>query len=56
MQHIVRNLARREDIPNDWWVDAGLSRALPRDGSADDESTDNNAGTGVPGNNGSSNI
>jgi hypothetical protein len=31
MQHIVRNLVRREDIPNDWWVDAGLSRTLPRD-------------------------
>ncbi|KAH8911919.1 hypothetical protein BR93DRAFT_33583 [Coniochaeta sp. PMI_546] len=38
MQHIVRSLVRREDIPNDWWVDAGLSRTLPRDGSPNDSS------------------
>lgn len=25
-QMIVRNLARREDIPDDWWAGAGLSR------------------------------
>ncbi|KAB5572602.1 hypothetical protein GE09DRAFT_678056 [Coniochaeta sp. 2T2.1] len=41
MQHIVRNLVSREDIPNDWWVDAGLSRALPRDGSGDEEGANN---------------
>lgn len=28
MQRIVRNLARREDIPDEWWADAGLSRSL----------------------------
>lgn len=28
MQRIVRNLARREDIPDDWWADVGLSRTL----------------------------
>ena len=31
MQRIVRNLARREDIPDEWWADAGLSRTLSRD-------------------------
>lgn len=31
MLHIVRNLARREDIPDEWWAEAGLSRTLPRD-------------------------
>ncbi|CCF44651.1 hypothetical protein CH063_03387 [Colletotrichum higginsianum] len=29
MQMIVRNLARREDIPDEWWAGAGLSRTLP---------------------------
>lgn len=28
MQRIVRNLARREDIPDEWWAEAGLSRSL----------------------------
>ncbi|OAQ61545.1 hypothetical protein VFPPC_09369 [Pochonia chlamydosporia 170] len=28
MQRIVRSLARREDIPDEWWADAGLSRTL----------------------------
>ncbi|KAL1892673.1 hypothetical protein Sste5346_006960 [Sporothrix stenoceras] len=31
MQHIVRSLARREDIPDEWWAEAGLSRTLPRE-------------------------
>ncbi|KYK60608.1 hypothetical protein DCS_01745 [Drechmeria coniospora] len=31
MQRIVRSLARREDIPDDWWAEAGLSRMLPQD-------------------------
>lgn len=32
MQRIVRNLARREDIPDEWWAEAGLSRSqLPRE-------------------------
>ena len=33
MQHIVRSLARREDIPDEWWAGAGLSRTLPGDGT-----------------------
>ncbi|KAG6008669.1 hypothetical protein E4U21_004024 [Claviceps maximensis] len=28
MQRIVRSLARREDIPDGWWAEAGLSRIL----------------------------
>lgn len=28
MQRIVRSLARREDIPDGWWAEAGLSRTL----------------------------
>ncbi|RSL48096.1 hypothetical protein CEP53_009665 [Fusarium sp. AF-6] len=32
MQRIVRSLARREDIPDEWWAEAGLSRNLPGDG------------------------
>ncbi|KAK4104021.1 hypothetical protein N658DRAFT_514031 [Parathielavia hyrcaniae] len=31
MQHIVRSLARREDIPDEWWAEAGLSRTLSRE-------------------------
>lgn len=31
MLRIVRNLARREDIPDEWWAEAGLSRSLPRE-------------------------
>ncbi|EAQ90724.1 hypothetical protein CHGG_02659 [Chaetomium globosum CBS 148.51] len=33
MQRIVRNLALREDIPDEWWADAGLSRTLSRETS-----------------------
>ncbi|EWG40860.1 hypothetical protein FVEG_03110 [Fusarium verticillioides 7600] len=33
MQRIVRSLARREDIPDEWWAEAGLSRTLPGDGA-----------------------
>ncbi|KAK7431907.1 hypothetical protein QQZ08_001526 [Neonectria magnoliae] len=33
MQRIVRSLARREDIPDEWWAEAGLSRTLPPDGT-----------------------
>ncbi|KAK1754509.1 hypothetical protein QBC47DRAFT_384104 [Echria macrotheca] len=33
MQRIVSNLARREDIPESWWAEAGLSRTLSREGS-----------------------
>lgn len=32
-QRIVRSLARREDIPDEWWAEAGLSRILPQDGT-----------------------
>ncbi|UNI20942.1 hypothetical protein JDV02_006986 [Purpureocillium takamizusanense] len=31
MQRIVRSLARREDIPDEWWAEVGLSRTLPQD-------------------------
>jgi hypothetical protein len=31
MQRIVRSLARREDIPDEWWAEAGLSRTFPRE-------------------------
>lgn len=31
MQRIMRNLAEREDIPDEWWAEAGLSRAIPGD-------------------------
>lgn len=32
MQRIVRRLAAREDIPDEWWAGAGLNRTLPREG------------------------
>lgn len=31
MQRIVSSLARREDIPDEWWAEVGLSRTLPQD-------------------------
>lgn len=34
MQRIVRNFARREDIPDEWWAEAGLSRTLAREESS----------------------
>jgi hypothetical protein len=30
MQAILDRLARREDIPDDWWAGAGLSRNMGR--------------------------
>lgn len=33
MRRIVQSLARREDIPDEWWAEAGLNRTLPRDGA-----------------------
>ncbi|KAH8893386.1 hypothetical protein GQ53DRAFT_112672 [Thozetella sp. PMI_491] len=33
MLRIVSNLARREDIPDEWWAEAGLSRTLSRETS-----------------------
>lgn len=30
MQRIMRNLADRQDIPDEWWAEAGLSRSLSR--------------------------
>lgn len=30
MQRIVRHFARREDIPDEWWAEVGLSRTLSR--------------------------
>jgi hypothetical protein len=35
MQRIVRHLARREDIPDEWWAEAGLSRTLSREGEGE---------------------
>ncbi|KAK4658012.1 hypothetical protein QC762_203040 [Podospora pseudocomata] len=34
MQRLVRSLAQREDIPDDWWAEVGLSRTLSREASA----------------------
>lgn len=34
MQRIVRSLARREDIPDGWWAEAGLSRILRQGASS----------------------
>lgn len=31
MHRIVRHLARREDIPDEWWAEAGLSRNMARE-------------------------
>lgn len=31
VQRIVGILARREDIPDEWWAEVGLSRSLPRE-------------------------
>ncbi|KAK3684733.1 hypothetical protein B0T22DRAFT_196309 [Podospora appendiculata] len=36
MQRIVRNLARREDIPDEWWAQVGLSRTLSREASGNE--------------------
>ncbi|KAL6815400.1 hypothetical protein GGI42DRAFT_106947 [Trichoderma sp. SZMC 28013] len=33
MRRIVQSLAAREDIPDEWWAEAGLSRTLPQDES-----------------------
>lgn len=33
MQHIVRSMAQREDIPEEWWLEAGLSRTLSQQGA-----------------------
>ncbi|EHK25725.1 uncharacterized protein TRIVIDRAFT_79398 [Trichoderma virens Gv29-8] len=33
MRRIVQSLAAREDIPDEWWAEAGLSRTLPHDES-----------------------
>ncbi|KAJ5790474.1 uncharacterized protein N7518_007485 [Penicillium psychrosexuale] len=40
MQVILDRLARREDIPDDWWAAAGLARTLDRGSSASMDSTD----------------
>ncbi|KGQ09625.1 hypothetical protein BBAD15_g5009 [Beauveria bassiana D1-5] len=34
MQHIMRSLAQREDIPEEWWAAAGLSRTLSQQGTS----------------------
>lgn len=33
MQRIVQSLARRQDIPEEWWAEAGLVRTLSRQGT-----------------------
>ncbi|KAI5861173.1 hypothetical protein GGS23DRAFT_577462 [Durotheca rogersii] len=33
MHRIVRGLASREDIPDEWWAEAGLTRSMSWDGS-----------------------
>jgi hypothetical protein len=40
MQVILDRLARREDIPDDWWAAAGLARTLDRGLNASMDSTD----------------
>ncbi|KAK4192936.1 hypothetical protein QBC35DRAFT_159948 [Podospora australis] len=35
IQHLVRSLARREDIPDEWWAQVGLSRTLSREDSSE---------------------
>lgn len=34
IQRFISNLARRENIPDEWWAEAGLSRTLAREGSS----------------------
>ncbi|KAJ5320381.1 hypothetical protein N7508_000664 [Penicillium antarcticum] len=46
MQAILDRLARREDIPDDWWAAAGLARTLDRGLSASMDSTDNEGASG----------
>ncbi|KAJ5483883.1 hypothetical protein N7539_006083 [Penicillium diatomitis] len=41
MRAILDRLARREDIPDDWWAAAGLSRILGRDLDGTTDHTDN---------------
>lgn len=43
MQAILDRLARREDIPDDWWAAAGLSRIIGRGLSASANMTENGA-------------
>ncbi|KAJ5191074.1 uncharacterized protein N7498_010059 [Penicillium cinerascens] len=42
MQAILDRLARREDIPDDWWAGAGLSRTMGRGLSTSAEGNENN--------------
>lgn len=44
MQSILNRLARREDIPEDWWSAAGLSRTVGRRLGAGDETPDPDSG------------
>lgn len=34
MQQIIHSLARRQDIPDEWWAEAGLSRTIPSEDAA----------------------
>ncbi|KAH8428804.1 uncharacterized protein LDX57_006483 [Aspergillus melleus] len=48
MQAILDRLARREDIPDDWWAAAGLSRTIGQRAGSNDESTSNTDGADGP--------
>lgn len=43
MQRIVRRLAQREDIPDGWWVEAGLTRIPYSGGNPSENAALNNA-------------
>ncbi|KAG6325449.1 hypothetical protein E4U44_003920 [Claviceps purpurea] len=43
MQRIVRRLAQREDIPDGWWVEAGLTRIPYQGGNPSQNAAFNNA-------------
>lgn len=47
MQAILDRLSRREDIPDDWWAAAGLSRTMSRRLPANDNSPDADPADGL---------
>ncbi|KAJ5081517.1 hypothetical protein NUU61_009781 [Penicillium alfredii] len=47
MQAILDRLARREDIPDDWWAAAGLSRTITRGLSAGADANENEGTDGA---------
>ncbi|KAL3468267.1 hypothetical protein BJX64DRAFT_245399 [Aspergillus heterothallicus] len=46
MQAILDRLARREDIPDDWWAAAGLSRTIGQRTGTNDDSNNNRVSEG----------